>query len=132
MADTTDTADRFMAALQEAERSHDPAPLVAMFHDDAELHTLAKEEVATGRDGAAKFWSDYLKVFERVKSEFTRVVTDDKGAAMEWVADGTLAHSGKAIRYRGVSVIELDGDRVKAFRTYYDTAAFVIPAPAGA
>jgi hypothetical protein len=28
-------ADRFMAALQEAERSHDPHPLVELFHDDA-------------------------------------------------------------------------------------------------
>lgn len=122
-------ADRFMAALQEAERSHDPSPLVALFDDDAELHTLAKEEVATGRDGATRFWADYLKVFERVKSEFTRVVADDTGAAMEWVADGTLA-TGKPIRYRGVSVIELAGDRVKTFRTYYDTAAFVSTPPA--
>jgi ketosteroid isomerase-like protein len=121
-------ADRFMAALKDAERSHDPAALVELFADDAELHTLAKEEVAHGRDGAAKFWADYLKVFERVKSEFTRVVGDDTGAAMEWVADGALAN-GKPIRYRGVSVIELSGEKVKSFRTYYDTAAFVTPAP---
>jgi ketosteroid isomerase-like protein len=129
MANTT--ADRFMSALQRAEQSHDPNPLVELFHDDAELHTLAKEEVAKGRDGAAKFWTDYLKVFEAVKSEFTRVTSDATGAAMEWTADGTLAN-GKPIRYRGVSVIELDGDRVKAFRTYYDTAAFVVPAHAEA
>jgi ketosteroid isomerase-like protein len=132
MADKTATpADRFMAALHEAERSHDPNPLVDLFHADAELHTLAKQEVAKGRDGASRFWGDYLKVFETVKSEFTRVVADGEGAAMEWVADGTLAN-GKAIRYRGVSVIEVDGELVKTFRTYYDTAAFVTPAPASA
>lgn len=123
-------AERFMGALQSAERSHDPAPLVDLFDDDSELHTLAKTEVARGRDGAAQFWSDYLKVFEQVRSEFTRVVSDGRGASMEWVAEGKLAN-GKPIRYRGVSVIETDGDRVKAFSTYYDTAAFVTTTAAG-
>ena len=39
----------------------------------------------------------------------------------------TYFHGGKPIHYRGVSSLsfEGDGDKVKAFRTYYDSAAFL-------
>ncbi len=48
---------------------------------------------------------------------------------MEWVASGQLK-GGQPTEYRGVSLIEHDGQAVTAFRTYYDSAAFVVP-PSG-
>ncbi|MBA4064349.1 MAG: epoxide hydrolase [Isosphaera sp.] len=117
-----------MAALQRTEKSGDPNGLADLFTDDAELTNLAKPEPARGRDGARAFWADYLKAFGSIRSEFGLVVADGPAAVMEWTSEGTLPN-GKPITYRGVSVVETAGDRVARFRTYYDTAAFVTPAP---
>ena len=117
-------AERFAAAVQEMERTRDPAAVVELFSDDASLHTLATPDVATGKEGARRFWEEYLQAFERIESRFGRITADESAAVLEWESEGTLP-TGKPIRYRGVSVIELAGDKVKVFRTYYDTAAFV-------
>ena len=45
---------------------------------------------------------------------------------MEWTGKGELKN-GQPIEYRGVSIIEHDGQKVSAFRTYYDSAAFLAP-----
>jgi ketosteroid isomerase-like protein len=33
--------------------------------------------------------------------------------------------NGRPVEYRGVTVIEFDGDAITRLRTYYDSAAFV-------
>jgi len=121
---SSETAERFMAALQQAEQRKDASPLVEFFGDDAELSNLAHRQQKHGREGAREFWEGYLAVFDRVSSEFTNVVVSDTGAALEWVARGTLA-GGAPIDYEGVSVLETADGRVRRFKTYYDTAAFV-------
>jgi ketosteroid isomerase-like protein len=123
--------DRFAAALEAAERTGDPAPLVGLFADDAELRSVGKPEPMRGKDGATQFWTDYLKTFETVRSRFTHAAAGEATALLEWKSEGTLA-GGRPISYRGVSVLEVAGDRVAQFRTYYDTAAFVTPPANGA
>lgn len=113
----------FMAALQETERSKDPAPLVALFAADAALSNLTAR-TWQGLDGAREFWEAYLHNFEQIRSDFTHHSDDGHTGVMEWKADGQLP-GGHPISYRGVSVIEYDGGLVQAFRTYYDSAAFV-------
>ena len=122
MADTT---KQFMDALQQAEQSGDPAPLVALYADDSTTQNLT-EEVYRGVDGARDFWQRYLENFQTIRSEFGHVTEGTDTGVMEWAASGKLK-DGSDIHYRGVSIIELDGERVKAFRTYYDSAAFVRP-----
>lgn len=113
----------FMAALQETERSKDPAPLVALFAGNATLSNLTAR-TWQGQDGAREFWEAYLHNFEQIRSDFTHHSDDGHTGVMEWKADGHLP-GGHPISYRGVSVIEYDGGLVQAFRTYYDSAAFV-------
>ena len=115
----------FMAALQETERSGDPAPLVALFTPDAALSNLTTR-TWQGQDGAREFWEAYLHNFQQIRSDFSHHSDDGHTGVMEWEADGQL-QGGHPIRYRGVSVIEHDGGLVQAFRTYYDSAAFVKP-----
>ena len=40
-----------------------------------------------------------------------------------WTSDATLT-DGRPLQYRGVTVIDLDGDKVSKLRTYYDSAQF--------
>ncbi len=122
----SEIAERFMRTLREAETSGDVGPLVDLFAEDAELSNLAHDGPHRGRDGARRFWSDYLEAFQEVRSTFHHVLDTDRGAAMEWVSEGTRP-GGEPLRYRGISVIEVRDGLVHRFRTYYDSAAFLAP-----
>lgn len=113
----------FMQALQSAEQTRDPAPLVALFSEQATLRNLTTQ-TWEGVNGAAAFWEAYLNTFASIRSEFSHHADDGRTGVMEWEAKGQLT-GGHDLSYRGVSVIEHDGQRVSAFRTYYDSAAFV-------
>jgi ketosteroid isomerase-like protein len=116
--------ERFINALQHAERTGELDPLLALFHDDAAALNLGRTEPAEGREGLREFWGAYLSAFREIRSEFTHVIEGDEGSVLEWISRGTLP-DGSPLEYRGVSVLETDGDRVRRFRTYYDSAVFL-------
>lgn len=118
--------EQFMQALTEAETTGTLDALLALHGPQVTLQNLT-DRTWTGPDEARDFWQTYLGNFGQIRSEFTHSQELDGLGVMEWTAKGTLK-GGQPIEYRGVSLIELDGDKVKAFRTYYDSAAFVIPA----
>lgn len=122
-------AEVFMKTLQEIENSRDPGALVALFADDSELINLALTEPLHGTEGAQRFWTNYLAAFDKIHSDFNHVTQTDGTAVLEWVSQGSMAGTGQDFNYRGVSVIEHEGDKVKRFRSYYDSAVFL---PGGA
>ena len=113
-------AARFKEALQQTEQSRDPSAVASLFKDGARLTNLGGDH---GND-PTKFWQIYVDQFSEIRSEFTGEITSDGGAALEWQSRGTLT-DGRPVEYRGVSIIEFDGDAVTSFRTYYDSAEFV-------
>ena len=119
-----DVAETFMKSLQEAERTKDVEPLVRLFADDAEVETPMLHRSHRGRDGARAFWKEYLGAFGSVRSEFTDTRRADGFASLEWKSDGTLP-DGRPVSYRGVSLLDTDGQKVRRFRTYYDSAVFL-------
>ncbi|MEF2276703.1 nuclear transport factor 2 family protein [Deinococcus sp. YIM 134068] len=123
MANLTET---FMQTLQTIEASGDPMPLVELFADETSLRNMTTQEWH-GKEGAQDFWTRYLENFQTIRSEFFHHADDGHTGSMEWEATGQLG-DGADIAYRGISVIEHDGQKVSAFRTYYDSAAFVKPA----
>lgn len=76
------------------------------------------------KQGAPKSWERYRDVFDDIGATFERVVSEDRIAFLEWTSQGRL-RDGSDFRYQGVRVLEAGGDLIDAFRTYYDTAAFV-------
>ena len=125
--DQQTTTRAFMAALQAAESSGDVSGLLALHAPDVTLHNLT-QQTWEGEAGARAFWETYLGNFEEIRSEFTHSHEAGGLGVMEWTASGRL-RGGHPVEYRGVSLIELAGGKVSAFRTYYDSAAFVV-APA--
>jgi ketosteroid isomerase-like protein len=117
-------AQTFADALQRTEETRDPEHLVRLFADGAELRNLAITE--QGLEGARRFWQTYLEQFDRVRSEFSHLIEQDGQAALVWTSDGALK-GGHPIRYRGTSILEVEGDKVRRFETIYDSAAFVRP-----
>jgi ketosteroid isomerase-like protein len=119
-----EVTERFVSALGELHRDGNVEPLVELFSDDATLNKAGMPHGQHGKDGARTFWQQYRDVFGEIESSFTHTVTDDGIAYLEWTSKGTLA-DGSKISYDGVSVLESRDDRIDAFRTYYDTAAFL-------
>ena len=122
MANLTET---FMQALQQTEQSGDPSGLVELFADGSTLQNLTTR-TWEGKDGAGQFWQTYLDNFASIRSEFSQHADTGSYGVMEWTGKGELK-AGQPIEYRGVSIIEHDGQQVSAFRTYYDSAAFLAP-----
>lgn len=120
----SETAARFMQVLQETEQTGELEPLVQLFSENAELINLARTEPLQGHQGAYRFWSDYLSVFEQVRSTFTNVVEGDTTAVLEWISEGTLS-TGEPLSYRGVSILDIHNGQVQRFRTYHDSAVFL-------
>lgn len=121
-------ADDFAKALRRMEETRDPDDLVGLFAEGAELSNYTHRE--TGSEGARRFWSDYLDQFEEIRSRFDRLIESGGQAALVWTSEGRLKN-GQPITYSGVSVLETDGGKVRRFETYYDSAAFLRPEPAG-
>ncbi len=119
----SDRAQTFMDALKTTESDRTPDTLVDLFTDDATLERMT-HKTYEGKADAESFWREYLEPFSDIATEFFNVTEDDDGAVLEWESEGTL-EGGKAIHYRGVSSLTFDGDKVSAFRTYYDSAAFL-------
>jgi ketosteroid isomerase-like protein len=116
-------AERFMNALQRAERTGDVAALVDLFTEDAELSNLSGTEPHRGVDGAREFWHEYLDAFDCILSRFTNVFDAPGAVVLEWASEGSL-RNGPEISYRGVSVLETDDQgQVRRLRTYHEPAA---------
>lgn len=116
-------AQTFADALQQTEEARDPAPLVALFAEGAELRNLAITE--SGPGAAQRFWQTYLDQFDEIRSTFSHLIEQDGQAALVWTSEGAQK-GGHPIAYRGVSVVEHEGGKVRRFETIYDSAAFVM------
>lgn len=131
-ADPHQIAKEFQSALQRMEQSRNVDDLAGFFSDDAELSNLGAAQGLRGMEGVRRFWQNYLQPFREVRSEFYNSFAGDGTAALEWRSEGALT-SGQPIAYRGVSILALNEEgKVREFRTYYDSAAFVAKAAAGA
>lgn len=117
-------AGRFADALQRTEETRDPEVLVALFAEGAELQNLAIRH--QGIEGARAFWRTYLDQFDHIRSEFSHLIEQGGQSALVWTSTGAMK-GGHPITYRGVSVLDHDGDKVRRFETIYDSAQFVRP-----
>jgi hypothetical protein len=54
-----------------------------------------------------------------MKSTFRNVFATEEGAALEWTTEGTP--NGDTVFYDGVSILEIEGGKVRRFMAYFDT-----------
>ena len=113
-------AERFVEALRKLEEDRDVELLAEIHTDDCEVGNVSVPETFNGHDGLREFWTEYRKTFGQMKSEFRNVFADDEGrAALEWTTEGTT--DGDTVSYAGVSILEVEGDKVRRFMAYFDT-----------
>jgi len=54
-----------------------------------------------------------------MRSEFRNVFATEEGAALEWTTQGTS--NGDSVSCAGVSILEIEGDKVRRTKAYFDT-----------
>ena len=114
-----EVAERFKEALWKLEEDRDVEALVEVHAEDCSVGNVAVPKTFSGHDGLREFWTNYRKTFDEMKSEFRNVFADDAGhAALEWTTNAT--EEGKNVSYGGVSILEIEGDKVKRFMAYFD------------
>lgn len=115
----------FVAELRRFEQSSDPADLVALFADNA---TATRLDARGERTDVMAFWQEYRGQFDELRTTFIDVVEGDDQVSLEWTSAATL-RGGRPVDYRGVTVLDLAGEKIAALRTYYDSAVFLaVPA----
>lgn len=119
-------AEDFKQGLQTLEKEKDVTAITKFFSSNATLKRLTDEEYK-GEDDTEKFWKEYLETFKTQETTFYNTAELDGTVLLEWVSEGELPN-GKPFSYRGVSILESEGDKVAHFRTYYDSATFTEPA----
>ncbi len=119
------SADAFIEALGRLERDRDVDTIVGLYADDAVAGNVLRPDEFKGKDGAREFWAAYRDEFGEISSTFRNVVVADGAVALEWSTEGTI--DGAAISYAGVTVLELDGDKIRRSCAYYDPSALTRP-----
>jgi hypothetical protein len=116
MPDMTKT---FIDALGRLETSRDADTIALLFADHAQVSNPLVNYDDGGIGAAKSFWSHYRDAFDEIRSEFSSVTEKDGMSFLEWHSHGEI--DGKPFDYDGVSVLESDGEKITAFRTYFDT-----------
>jgi len=116
-----DRARSFADALQTFEKDGDAVAFAALFADDAVTQRLDARGERRGE--VEQFWQEYRAQFDSISTTFYDVVEGGDRVALEWASDATLI-DGRPLQYRGVTIVDLDGDKISKLRTYYDSAQF--------
>src|SRR5215216_6532614 len=111
-------ADGFVEALRQLEEDRDVEVLVGIHAEDCEVGNVSVPETFRGHEGLSEFWTEYRKTFDE-KSTFRNVFATEEGAALEWTTEGTS--NGDTVSYDGVSILEIEGGKVRRFMAYIDT-----------
>ncbi len=116
-----EVADDFVEALWKLEEERDVEALVEIHAEDCEVGNVSVSETFRGHDGLREFWTEYRKTFGEMKSTFRNVFATEEGAALEWTTEGTS--DGETVSYEGVSILEVEGGKVRRFMAYFDPRA---------
>jgi steroid delta-isomerase-like uncharacterized protein len=114
-----EAAEKFKEALWKLEEDRDVEALVEIHTEDCSVGNIAVPKTFDGHEGLREFWTNYRNTFDEMKSEFSNVFADEAGhAALEWTTNAT--EDDKNVSYAGVSILEIEGGKVKRFMAYFD------------
>ena len=111
----------FIEALHALEETKDAASLTALYASSAAVGNVLAPDGFHGPEGAGKFWTEYRGTFEQIHSEFRNVIVAADRAALEWASRG-ISPQGKSVEYAGVTVLEMEGEKITRSCAYFDPA----------
>ena len=113
-----ETAKKFIDALHKLEAERDLETIVSLFNDDSEINNVVTVDNNHQTD-VRKFWKAYRENFGEVESTFRNEIVTENRAALEWKTTGASS-DGNRFEYEGVSVLEIEGDKISRFFAYFD------------
>ena len=113
------TADKFIEALEKLESENDLDTIVSLFADNSEIGNVTVTDTMSGTEGARRFWKNYRDTFDEITSTFHNKISLDGVAALEWTSKGT-SKDGSEIDYDGVSILEMEEDKITRFFAYFN------------
>jgi hypothetical protein len=116
-----EVADGFVEALRKLEEERDVEALVEIHTKNCEVGNVSVSETFRGHEGLREFWTSYRSTFGEMRSEFRNVFATEEGVALEWTTEGTS--NGDTFTYEGVSILEIEGGKVRRFMAYFDPRA---------
>jgi ketosteroid isomerase-like protein len=116
-----EVADNFVEALRKLEEDREVEALIEIHTEDCEVGNVSVPGTFRGHEGLREFWTSYRSTFGEMRSEFRNVFATEEGAALEWTTEGTS--DGDSVSYAGVSILEVEGGKVRRFMAYFDTRA---------
>ncbi len=115
-----DTAKKFVEALEKLESERDLETICGLFSEDCDIANVVTEDHERPL-GVRQFWKSYRENFGEVRSTFRNQIITETSAALEWDTTGTSsAEEGHNFEYDGVSILEIEGDRITRFRAFFD------------
>lgn len=115
-----DIAKKFIAALHKLEETRDVAEIAGLYADNAEVANVVAPQKFSGEGGAHEFWTKYRETFGEMRSEFRNEIITDNRAALEWTTRGT-ANNEHQIEYSGVTILEIEGDKITRSCAYFNS-----------
>jgi ketosteroid isomerase-like protein len=109
-------AKQFIDALHKLESDRDLETIVSLFNEDCEIGNVVTEDKDISVED---FWKNYRETFGEVQSKFHNEIITDGATALEWTTTGTSS-AGHEFEYNGVSILEIDGNKITRFHAYFD------------
>jgi len=109
---------------------HDTEKVLSLFTDDCVLEDVTFGVVNRGKKELRAFADGVFAGIPDFKIELTARFSTDAWAGMEWVMSGThkgdfpgMPATGKRFSVRGVTILELQGGKIRRDSDYWDAAS---------
>jgi steroid delta-isomerase-like uncharacterized protein len=112
-------AEKFIAALRKLEETRNVEEIASLYADKAEIGNVVAPKTFTGQTGAREFWTKYRDTFGEMRSEFRNKIAAENRVALEWTTRGK-SKSNAEIVYSGVTVLEIEDDRIARSCAYFN------------
>ena len=97
----------------------DVAGLIELFTEDARYHDVFYGEF-TGHDGLRGMFETFFREGKDYVWDLTKVIVGSDAIAAEANFGFTAVSNGRQARFPLVSIFEVEGDRIKGYREYFD------------
>lgn len=128
----TSDVERILDDWATAWSSHDTDKFLALFTDDCIYEDVTFGVVNHGKEELRAFAHGVFTDVPDFKMELTARFVAGPSAGMEWVMSGThqgnfpgMPATGKRFSIRGVTIIELQGGKIRRNSDYWDAATMM-------
>lgn len=103
------------------------------------VHGDAFEDGPLSAEDTSRFWPSWFAGFPEMDYEITRTIAAETVVVVQWIFTGThtatlgppifenpLPPTGRTIRFRGISVYDVQGGQIQRETTYMDLATLMV------